>query len=133
MCDYLSSFLCVFPSFTRYSLGTRRPMKQRKTFSFLLWLDGSLGSTQSTGTTRLQSAWSSTAVSLMVRWCCLCGCMQVIPQVNENLDFTSIHSLLKLLLLLYHGLGLYLILIGCSFICDIWTTIESSKTFCSLF
>lgn len=86
-------------------------MKQRKTFSFLLWLDGSLGSTQSTGTTRLQSAWSSTAVSLMVRWCCLCGCMQVIPQVNENLDFTSIHSLLKLLLLLYHGLGLYLILI----------------------
>lgn len=47
-------------------------MRQRETPSFLLWLDGSLGSTLSTGTTRLQSAWSSMAVSLMVRSYSMC-------------------------------------------------------------
>lgn len=57
-CAITSLFLsvCVSPSFNRYSLGTREPMTQRKTSSFLLWLDASSGSTPSNGTMRPQFA-----------------------------------------------------------------------------
>lgn len=73
-CVITNQSLSLSPLITRYSLGTRKPMRQKEIPSFLLWLDGSLGSTLSNGTTRLRSAWSSTAVSLMVR--CYCASMK---------------------------------------------------------
>lgn len=65
--SYLILLLCVLSSLTRYSLVTRKPMRQRQIFSSLPWLDDSLGFTPLNGTTWQQSAWSTLAVSLMVR------------------------------------------------------------------
>lgn len=88
------SLHCVTHSFISCLMGTRKPMWQRQTSSFLLWSDGLLGSTRSLGTTQLQSAWSSTAVSSMVRcytWICRWqnSSQRKLEYVNVNVTLIS--------------------------------------------
>lgn len=134
VCDYLSSFLCV-SIFHQVFPGNQEAYETKKNIFFPPVVGRFI---------RLHPInWYNKATIRMEFYGCeLDGKMGLFVWVDvgktyhksiKNLDLTSLHSLLKLLLLLNHGLGLYLILTGCNFICDIWTTMESSKTFCSLF